>query len=81
MHTNKDYILKELHELISGRKGREVALIIRVCIKEGIITKPTFKQVEDEFGYIGNVSGYNKYMADKYEFNDEEINGIKKKLM
>ena len=81
LHTNKDYILKELHELISGRKGREVALIIRVCIKEGIITKPTFKQVEDEFGYIGNVSGYNKYMADKYEFNDEEINGIKKKLM
>ncbi len=81
LHTNKDRILKELHELISGRKGREVALIIRVCIKEGIITKPTFKQVENEFGYIGNVSGYNKYMADKYEFNNEEINGIKKRLM
>lgn len=77
--NDKEQMLQCLHSLINGRKGRDVALIITACIKEGIMTKPTFKQVSDEFGDIGNVSGYNKYMRER-PFTEVEINAIIDKL-
>lgn len=73
-----DMILK-LHQLMNGRKGKEAALIIKACIKAGIMIKPTFKQVSDEFGDIGNPSGYNKYMGREI-FSDMEIEAIIEKL-
>lgn len=77
--SNTDKVLDRLHNLMYKKKGRDVALIITACIKEGIMTKPTFKQVSDEFGDIGNVSGYNKYMRER-PFTEVEINAIINKL-
>lgn len=74
-----DKVLSKLHQLMNDRKGKEAALIITACIKAGIMTKPTFKQVSDEFGDIGNQSGYNKNMREK-PFTDMEIEAIINKL-
>ena len=79
----KDYLqnddgskLQTLHDVMSGK---EVALVIKVAIQIGWITKPTYKAVADEFGNIGNRSNYNKYInGDK--FTSDEIVGIKAKL-
>ena len=82
----KDYLqnddgskLQTLHDVMSGKGGKEVALVIKVAIQIGWITKPTYKAVADEFGDIGNRSNYNKYInSDK--FTSDEIVGIKAKL-
>lgn len=82
----KDYLqnddgskLQTLHDVMSGKGGKEVALVIKVAIQIGWITKPAYKAVADEFGDIGNRSNYNKYInGDK--FTSDEIVGIKAKL-
>ena len=74
-----DKMLSKLHQLVNGRQGKDVALIITACIKAGIMTKPTFKYVADEFGDVGNQSGYNKNMRER-PFSDIEIEAIIKRL-
>ena len=71
--------LDVLRKLITGRKGKDVALIIYSCIEVGKMIKPTFTQLKNEFGEIGNRSGYNKYMekAD-IVFTQNEIEAIKR---
>lgn len=71
--------MKCLEELIKGKVGRAVALIIYTAIDMGLITKPTFPQVQKQFGDIGNDSGYNKYIKGNL-FDKNEIEGIKKRL-
>lgn len=72
--NEKESILKELHAMIDGKKGKDVALIIRAAMGVGWITKPTYTEVLEEFGNIGNKSGFNKYM--NYIFKEEELNPI-----
>lgn len=72
----KGALIKTLHALIDGRKGREVALIIYTCVARGLLHKPTFKQVEVAFGFIGDKSGYNRYMSNPKNFSNEEIEGM-----
>lgn len=74
-----DKMLSKLHQLMNDRKGKEAALIITACIKDGIMTRPTFKQVSDEFGDIGNQSGYNKNMREK-PFTEMEVDAIIKTI-
>lgn len=76
---DKEELLNKLHSLIDGKRGKFVALVILVSIEEGILQKPTYKQVSDEFGYIGNKSGYNKYLNSNM-YNKEEVKGIKRAL-
>lgn len=64
--------LAKLHKVIDGKKGRFVALVIKAGVKMGSLDKPTYTQVKQEFGDIGNKSGYNRYM-NQYIFTDEEI--------
>lgn len=73
-------MIEALHKAMWGKKGKDVALIIRVAVIGGLITKPTFQAVVDEFGDIGNRSGYNKYMSENYRFTDDEITGAKAQL-
>lgn len=72
----KEQHLKKLHSLIDGRKGKNVALVIKASIQLGwLLCKPTFTQLQNEFGNIGNASGYNHQMnllPDK-----AELEGIK----
>lgn len=71
--------LNILRNLITGKKGKEVALIIIGCIRAGKMTKPTFRQLKNEFGEIGHESGYNRYFRDaQFEFTENEIEGISK---
>jgi hypothetical protein len=73
--------LKALHRAMGGKKGKAAATFIRAAVKLGWMVKPTFKAVENEFGDIGNRSGFNKYMADdSRQITDEEIAGAMQAL-
>lgn len=78
--TDKEQHLKQLHELINGRKGKDVCLIVKASMQLGWITKPTFSQLQKEFGNIGNKSGYNKYMSLPNAFTKQELEGIQTAL-
>lgn len=73
----KDRTLKALHNLIDGKKGKGVALVIHAACTANLIIKPTFTQVKNEFGDIGNASGYNRYMRETYVFTDRELDAIR----
>lgn len=70
--------LNSLHRLMKGRKGKEVALIIKASMQLGWITKPTFSQLQKEFGNIGSIGGYNHQMT--LQPTNEEIEGMKTAL-
>lgn len=76
---DKDKVLSKLHSLIDGKRGKNVALVIIASVEMGIIIKPTYKEIQREFGNIGAESGYNKYM-DKSRFTQIELEGMKKRL-
>lgn len=69
---DKDDLLAMLHKMIDGKKGKVVANIISVCMENGLMEKPTYTQVKEEFGEIGNKSGYNKYMALGMDFKEKK---------
>ena len=71
--------LQRLHEIWGGKKGKDAALIILVCLLTGWMNTPTYTQVKDEFGDIGSKAGFNKYLK-KTMFTDEEIEGAKAAL-
>lgn len=73
----KNELLKKLHELIDGKKGRRVALVILVCEAMGLMTNPGHAVMMKEFGYIGARSGYNRFhdMGIK-NYKKEEADGI-----
>lgn len=77
--TEKEERLSRLHYVIDGKKGKCVSLCILTAIELGWITKPTYTQVKNEFGDIGDKSGYNSYLH-KNKFSDAEINGVKESL-
>lgn len=71
--SDKERLLVILHKLIDGNKGKFVANVISFCVSKGIlIKKPTYTQVVEEFGDIGDKSGYNKYMGLKLERSEKE---------
>ena len=76
--NNITSILLKLHACIDGKKGKEVAKVIKVAIEMQLITKPTFNQLSSEFHYIGSRQGYTKYMS--YKFYEEEIHYLREML-
>ena len=77
----KEKLLKKLHQLIDGRKGKAVALVIVVCSAMGLMEKPGHLIMVNEFGDIGNRSGYDRYFSKGYRgYTDEETKGIEKHL-
>lgn len=79
MAENKEEVLKKLHLLIDGKRGKNVALVIVASVEMGLIQKPTYKEVKSEFGDIGAESGYNNYL-DRDKFTSVEYEGIKTRL-
>ena len=77
---NKDEVLNKLHSMIDGKRGKNVALVIFASVEIGLILKPTYTEVKNEFGNVVAESGYNNYL-DKSKFSDSEINGIKNRLL
>lgn len=72
--------LEALRNIMNGKKGKEAALVIKVAVKIGWITKPTYQAVVNEFGDIGHRSNYNKYINEN-KFTNDEIEGMKAKLI
>ena len=68
--------LKKLKDVIQGKIGKDATLVILAAIDLGWMTKPTAKQIEEEFGYIGSQQNYSKYL-DENKFKKEEIEGMK----
>lgn len=64
-------VLKRLHSLVDGKRGKEVAMVMRAAMAAGLITRPSYGDVAAEFGEIGNRAGYNRYM--NYQFYDDEL--------
>lgn len=68
--------LQKIRSVMVGRRGKGAALIILACIKIGWMQRPTYTQVEKEFGDIGSKAGFNKYMNGGLSlYSKEEIDG------
>lgn len=57
----KPILLDKLHTLIDGKKGKDVALVILVCMECNLMTRPQHKTLTSVFGDIGSKQGYNDY--------------------
>ena len=60
---DKENYLSKLHELIDNKVGKYVAMVITAAKEtKGLMARPTSTMVVKEFGNIGSIGGYNKYM-------------------
>ena len=60
---DKENYLSKLHDLIGNKVGRRVAMVITAAKEtKGLMARPTSTMVVKEFGNIGSIGGYNKYM-------------------
>ena len=57
---DKDTYIKDLHTKIDGKIGVSVVKILQGEIDKGFMLRPTYKEMADEFGDIGNRQGYNR---------------------
>ena len=73
-------MIKALHKAMKGKRGKEAALIITVAMENGLITKPAYSAVRNEFGDIGSRSGFNNYAYKLERFTKVEIEGAKRQL-
>ena len=71
--------LQKIHALMKGKIGKAAALVMLACVKKGWIEKPTFTQVYDEFGEIGNRQGFTNYFNEK-KFTNIELDGVMNNL-
>lgn len=61
---DKENYLSKLHELIDNKVGKYVAMVITAAQEtKGLMARPTSTMVVKEFGNIGSIGGYNKYMS------------------
>lgn len=82
---DKDGLLAKLHQVLDGRKGRDVYLVLNTLLHEGVLLKYTYTQAKNEFGDIGSDSLKTKYSGSKDDkvscvsaFDKGEIEGVKK---
>ena len=73
-------MIKALYKAMKGKIGKEAALIITVAMENGLITKPAYSAVRNEFGDIGSRSGFNNYAYKLERFTKVEIEGAKRQL-
>jgi hypothetical protein len=59
-------VINVLHNLIDGRRGKVVGLVIQCAIEAGLIQRPTYNQMKQEFGDIGAKSGFYNYINYEY---------------
>lgn len=85
----KPMLLDILRKLIKGKKGKDVALVILVCVKYHLMTRPQHTILASVFGDIGVKSGYNDYYKNGFKdwenkhlnpYTKDEINHVEKHL-
>ena len=76
---DKDTTLAKLHKFIDGKKGKQLALVIKAAIEAGLISLPEFPAMEQEFGNLGSRQAYSRYFNSNM-ISKEEIEAVKKAL-
>lgn len=75
---DREETMKKLKSMLPGKRGKELAMIILGCIEAKKISKPSFAQLKQEFGVIGNESGYNLFMREPWKIDDKDIENMTK---
>lgn len=61
--SKADAVIAELKTLIGDKTGNDAYIILAAAVNAGILTRPAYNAVEEEFGHLGASSGYNKLMS------------------
>ncbi len=61
--SKADAVIAELKTLIGDKTGNDAYIILAAAVNAGILTRPVYNAVEEEFGHLGASSGYNKLMS------------------
>lgn len=78
-NVDSEKLLAKLHTLMDGKTGKEALIYLTVCIIDGMINRPTFKQFEAEFPYICKRANYYRY-TDPNNFTKNEKEAARKAL-
>lgn len=81
-HPQKDALMKKLHELLDGNKGKVVAITIKALEQLGFIPVPDsraalYKAMREEFGDIGSDQSINPIMNNFTQYPSEIEQHIK----
>ena len=74
-----DTVVTELKTRIGDKTGNDAYIILAAAVKAGILTRPSYNAVEEEFGHLGASSGYNKLMS-QIDMMDKELKPLAEKL-
>lgn len=82
MVEDRTKAMARLHTMIDGKQGKAVAVVIAVAIDKGILQQPTYKQLNDEFGNIGDKRLFSPKDAvfNVSSYSTPERAGIRKQL-
>lgn len=79
---DKEKTLSFFHRVLNGKKCKRVVIVIHQAVSMGIIEKPKFGQLVQEFGEFGQKSEYSKYYNEFHRrYTDEEIDGVANLLL
>lgn len=70
--TKKTDVIDGLKGLIGEKTGSDAYIILAAAVKAGVITRPSYNAVEEEFGHLGASSGFNAKMA-KIGLADDDL--------
>ena len=70
--SKADTVIAELKTRIGDKTGNDAYIILAAAVKAGILTRPAYNAVEEEFGHLGASSGYNKLMS-QIDMMDKEL--------
>lgn len=76
-YYRRDEILALLHSVIDGKGAKELGHIIHTLINSGVILRPTFPQLKDEFQITHTRSAYEKYMKEYIIIPEDISNHIR----
>lgn len=54
-------LLKKLHTLMDNKSGKDALVYLTICIADGKLNRPTFKQFQNEFTNICERANYYRY--------------------
>lgn len=73
--------LEVIRRLITGKIGKNAALVIYCAMKRGWMIRPITRIVEEEFGNIGSPKGFDAYLRTPEKFKKDEITNMMKNFV
>ncbi len=77
--SKADTVVTELKTRIGDKTGNDAYIILAAAVKAGILTRPSYNAVEEEFGHLGASSGYNKLMS-QIDMMEKELKPLVEQL-